>query len=47
MQDQQAVLHPDVKTSFTSREDVIKRLTPYHVWYDPSPTPDDVKKGWH
>ena len=45
MQDQQAVLRPDVKTPFTSHEDMIKRLTPYHVSYDPSPTPADVEKG--
>ena len=44
-QDQQAMLRPDIKSSFTSREDLIKRLTPYHVCYDPSPTPADVKKG--
>lgn len=45
-QDQQAVLRPDLKTPFTSHEDLIKRLTPYHVCYDPSLTPADVKKGW-
>lgn len=44
-QDQQAVLRPDIKSSFTSREDVIKRLTPYHVCYDPSPTLADVQKA--
>ena len=44
-QDQQAVLRPDVKTPFSSPEDMIKRLTPYHVCYDPSPTPADVEKG--
>jgi len=44
-QDQQAVLRPDVKTPFTSHEDLVKRLTPYHVCYDPSPTPADVEKG--
>ena len=44
-QNQQAVLHPDFKTPFTSHEDVVKRLTPYHVSYDPSPTPEDVQKG--
>ncbi|XP_022797994.1 putative uncharacterized protein DDB_G0271606 isoform X2 [Stylophora pistillata] len=44
-QDQQAVLRPDVKTPFSTHEDLMKRLTPYHVCYDPSPTPADVQKA--
>ena len=44
-QDQQSVLRPDVKTPFISHEDIVKRLTPYHVSYDPSPTPEDIEKG--
>ena len=44
-QDQQSVLRPDVKTPFISDEDIVKRLTPYHVSYDPSPTPEDIEKG--
>nr|XP_058959546.1 uncharacterized protein LOC131786510 [Pocillopora verrucosa] len=44
-QDQQAVIRPDVKTPFSTHEDLIKRLTPYHVCYDPSPTPADVQKA--
>lgn len=44
-QDQQSVLRPDVKTPFISHEDIVKRLTPYHVSYDPSPTPEDIEKA--
>lgn len=44
-QDQQSVLRPDLKKPFTSHEDIVKRLTPYHVCYDQSPTQDDVEKA--
>jgi hypothetical protein len=31
-QDQVSTLYPDPPTRFTSYEDVVERLLPYHVW---------------
>ncbi|KAF9529367.1 hypothetical protein CPB83DRAFT_812168 [Crepidotus variabilis] len=35
LQDQNAVLHPDVDTPFEDELDVIKRLLPYHIYQQP------------
>jgi len=43
-QDQQGVLHPDIHTPFKSRLEAIKKLSSYHVCYDPGQTPSEVKK---
>ena len=32
LQDQQSTLFPDPPTAFTSYEDVVQRLVPYHIW---------------
>lgn len=32
LQDQQSTLYPPPATKFTSAEDVVERLLPYHIW---------------
>ena len=41
------LLTPDTVTPFNSKQDVLARLLPYHVYAESEPPPAAVEKGGH